>query len=287
MKINIQSVKQRARLALIDAVALFDEFATEAKWLLFRASRWKVRFDDRVVVSLTSYPPRFQTLHLTLKTILLQSVRPAAVVLWIAKEDVEQLPENVLALKKWGLQIGQCKNLRSYKKLIPALSTYRDRVIVTADDDVVYWRKWLADLLGEYSGDSPEVLCHRMHVVKTNARGLPDTYRSWEWCSDSLQRSRLNFATGVGGVLYPPNVFHGEAVDEEKMIRFCPQGDDIWFYWMTNASGVHVRKVPSSGNIRFWIGSQEAALWKSNIDDERNDTQIATMIKEYGFMQAS
>lgn len=287
MKTWIQGLKQRAQLALIAAVALFDEFATEAKWLLHRGSRCKFRLDDRVVVSLTSYPPRFRVLHLTLKTILLQSLKPAAVVLWIAEEDVDQLPGNVLVLKKWGLQIGICKNLRSYKKLIPALSTHRDRAIVTADDDVVYWRTWLADLLDEYNEDSPEVLCHRMHVVKTNAHGLPDPYRSWEWCSDSLQKSWLNFATGVGGVLYPPNIFNDEAIDEEKMIRLCPQGDDIWFYWMASANGVHVRKVPSSGNIKFWIGSQDAALWKSNIDDEKNDAQIATMIKEYGFTKAS
>jgi hypothetical protein len=286
MKTSIQKLKQRVRLALIDAVALFDEFATEAKWLFYRDSRWKFRIDDRAVVSLTSYPPRFRTLHLTLKTILLQSVRPAAVVLWIAEEDVEKLPENVLVLRKWGLQINLCKNLRSYKKLIPALSTYRDRAIVTADDDVVYWRKWLADLLDEYREDSPEVLCHRMHVVKINSHGLPDTYRSWEWCSDSLLKSWLNFATGSGGVLYSPNVFGDEAIDEQKMIRLCPQGDDIWFYWMASANGVRVRKVPSSGKIKFWIGSQDAALWKSNVDDDENDAQIATMIKEYGFRKA-
>ncbi|MFL9868193.1 hypothetical protein PQR67_28785 [Paraburkholderia fungorum] len=284
MKERLRTAKQEARLAFSVVKALMDHLTTEIGWILRRAARRTTKLDPRVVVSLTSYPPRFRTLHLTLKTILLQSVRPAAVVLWIAQEDSVHLPANVLALKRWGLEIHLCENLRSYKKLVPALDAYKCVAVVTADDDVVYWRTWLADLLDQYTESSPEILCHRMHVVRTNSDGLPDSYRSWHWCSESLQKNPLNFATGVGGVLYPPNVFDSEATNVDRMRSLCPQADDVWFYWMARARGILVRKVPSSGAVKFWLGSQDVALWKSNLGSDENDVQIAAMIKEYGFM---
>ncbi|MDI7046524.1 hypothetical protein QMN58_23720, partial [Escherichia coli] len=174
MKVRLRTVKQDVKLAFAVVRALVDHLTTEITWILCRATRQTAQLDRRVIVSLTSYPPRFRTLHLTLKTILLQSVRPAAVVLWIAEEDSKHLPANVLALQSWGLEIHFCENLRSYKKLVPALSAYKGMAVVTADDDVVYWRTWLADLLEQYNESAPEILCHRMHVVKTNADGLPD-----------------------------------------------------------------------------------------------------------------
>ncbi|WP_144107716.1 glycosyltransferase family 2 protein [Paraburkholderia sp. BCC1886] len=268
---------------IVGARARLDAILTEAKWLAFRKQSRSLKTDMRIAVSLTSYPPRFKTLHLTLKTILLQSIRPCAVVLWIAKEDFHLLPVNVLLLEKWGLTIRICDNLRSYKKLIPALSAYKGLAVVTADDDVVYWKRWLADLASEYREGYPEILCHRMHVVKTDSEGLPAKYNDWQWCSESLQSSPLNFATGVGGVLYPPSAFDGEAVNVQKMAGLCPRGDDIWFYWMARSKGIFVRKVRSSGTIRFWRGSQDVALWKSNIESDENDAQIAAMLEEYGF----
>jgi len=43
-----------------------------------------------IFVSLTSHPPRFCTLHLTLKSLLIQSVRPKELILWIGNEENNQ-----------------------------------------------------------------------------------------------------------------------------------------------------------------------------------------------------
>ena len=50
----------------------------------------------------------------------------------------ENLPRDLLKLRSFGLTIDWCENLRSYKKLIPAIEKYPDDIIVTADDDVFY-----------------------------------------------------------------------------------------------------------------------------------------------------
>jgi len=265
------------------AMASTDAAMTNLRWRSLRHRRARLPVDERLVVSLTSYPPRFGTLALTLKTLLLQSVRPHAVVLWIAEHDVGRLPANVRALCRHGIDIRICEDLRSYKKLIPALSAFPRHAIVTADDDVVYWRHWLRDLVSQYDASAPEVLCHRMHEVRLDASGVPLPYADWRWCSGKLAVDRLNFATGSGGILYPPGVLDDRVQDVAAMLAACPTGDDIWFYWMARLNGARVRKVRSSGEVRFWRGSQDAALWKHNVENHENDSQIAAMHLEFGF----
>jgi len=97
----------------------------------------------QLIVSLTSYPPRFATLDKTIKCLLRQTVKPDAIVLWIASGDRSKLPDAVTRLERDGLTIACCDNLRSYKKIIPALERYPNAFIVAADDDLYIWPTWL------------------------------------------------------------------------------------------------------------------------------------------------
>ena len=42
-----------------------------------------------LIISLTSFPARYDTLHLTLKSLMGQSVRPDRVILWLAEEATQ------------------------------------------------------------------------------------------------------------------------------------------------------------------------------------------------------
>ena len=88
-------------------------YALAARQPIVRGARH--RLDREVVVSLTSFPPRFSTLHLTLRTLLNQSVSPDRIVLWIAHQDMALLPRKVLALQTQGIEIRPCDDLRSFK----------------------------------------------------------------------------------------------------------------------------------------------------------------------------
>ena len=43
--------------------------------------------NDKIIVSLTSFPGRIHLVHKTIQTILLQSIKPDLVELWLAKEQ--------------------------------------------------------------------------------------------------------------------------------------------------------------------------------------------------------
>jgi hypothetical protein len=256
----------------------------ELDWLLHgrRFSRTR-QGNSGVVVSLTSYPPRFGTLHLTLKSLLSQSFRADRIVLWIAHGDMPLLPPAVRSLESAGLEIIGCADIKSYKKMIPLLQEGSDVAIVTADDDIYYWRDWLRQLVEARDPGKLEVICHRMHRIKLSGSGLPVSYNEWEFETTNTDSSTLNFPTGIGGVLYPASVFGPEVLNVDAFTSLCPRGDDIWFWWMARANGATFKRVDRENYVHCWEGSQDVALWKDNLVGKFNDDQIRAMVGAYGF----
>jgi hypothetical protein len=255
---------------------------TEMRWRCRRAGS-RHQLPSRVVVSLTSYPKRYDVLALTLKTLLTQDTAADEVVLWIAHEEMASLPPSVVELGRYGLTIRETANLRSYKKIIPTLEDYSDCIIVTADDDVYYPSSWLSDLIKQYRPGAKEVLCHRAHRSFKNADGyLP--YDSWQFEIAEPSSSDDIFFTGVGGVFYPPGAFHKDVGDVAKFLDLCPSTDDVWLNWMVRLNGWTIRKVGRRTRFYEWPGSQAVALQNSNRGQTGgNDVQIANLVREYGF----
>ena len=136
------------------------------------------RLPASLVVSLTSYPPRFPTLHLTLMTLLSQQVLPDRVVLYVFDDDHASLPRDVLALTGDLFEIRRVpKDIRSYKKLVPALRDFPQAYIATADDDVRYRPTWLAELVSAHDPAVREVIGRRAHRIRTDASGRILPYR--------------------------------------------------------------------------------------------------------------
>lgn len=239
---------------------------------------------SELIVSVTSYPARFDTLHLTLACLLNQTVRADRTILWIAHEDKPKLPQKVLALQNYGMEINYCEDLKSYKKVIPTLEQSPDSFVVTADDDAYYWQTWLEELVKGWHRNKECVIAHRVHRVQKDQNEDLLPYDQWDLrYTEKLKPSGLNFPTGLGGVLYPPGVFHEDVMDEEKFMELCPHGDDIWLYWMYRMNGVEVKPTGNNSSFTNWPESQNEALWTENLGQNRNDKQIQNMVDAYGF----
>lgn len=230
----------------------------------------------QLVVSLTSHPPRFNVLDLTIRTLLSQDVAADAVVLWLAGNDRQALPKRVLALEAHGLLIRSCDpDMKSANKLAPALKTYPDAFIVTADDDIHYPRGWLRRFVEEYRRPN-EVLCQRGRKI------LPEIpYDEWPYIREEDAGVHV-FPTGRDGILYPPNAVSPEVHDANQFMRLCSRADDVWFYWMIRRGGSIGRIIRSAGKPTSWPGSQGIGLWSQHNRAGGNDRQIAAMIEAYG-----
>ena len=242
-------------------------------------------FGPPIIISLTSYPARINTVHLAIKTLLNQSKKADKVILWLATEQFpnreDDLPESLLSLRDKGLTIDWYHDIKSYKKIIPALHKYPDAIIVTADDDLIYHTDWLSALYREYQTDKDTIWCHRAHRIKLNRRGEVLPYSKWRYTIRKNTPSALNFCTSGGGVLYPPQSFHKDVSDEEKFKRIAPNADDIWLWAMCILNNKKINIVDNNLPINEIDGTQEVSLWHSNVHNNQNDIQLHTLFKEY------
>ncbi len=241
--------------------------------------------DAPLVVSLTSFPPRFPQLVHTLRCLLTQTVAPDAVVLWCAKADMAALTPDILALQAQGLTISACEDVKSYKKLVPALLEDADRYVATADDDLFYPANWLERLVETSRAHPRQVIAYRVHKILYQPDGTPQPYVNWPKNLDVAGVGPNLCATGVGGVLYPPRTLHPDVTRAERFMTLCPSADDIWFYWMARLNGTLVRHTGHKTRLVEWPGTQEVSLRATNVSTEAengNDRAIAALIRVYG-----
>lgn len=235
---------------------------------------------EKIIVSLTSYPDRIGIVNQAIETLLNQTYKADKVVLWLAKEQFpnreEELPEELLRLKNRGLEIEWCNDIKSYKKLIPALKKYPNDVIVTADDDLLYDKHWLEALVNAYK-KHPNFLnvhrCHYISFVKPLYKICYDYFSNVKPCYNL-------FCTTGGGILYPPHLFTEEVFKENIFMKLAPTSDDIWFWAMTVLQGIKIRVVKNNiQDLEYIEGTQEECLWKFN--EREADKQLNDILNKY------
>ncbi len=239
-----------------------------------------------LIVSLTSYPERMKTIHFTLHTLLNQSTKPDKLILWLAKEQFprreKDVPRRVRRLKRYGLSIEWCSDIRSYKKLIPTLKEYPNDVIVTADDDIYYQKNWLELLYESYLKNKNIIHCHRAHKINLdeNKKILP--YKNWDKQTTNSDKSFLVFLTGGGGVLFPPHSLHIDVSKKDLFMKLTPDADDIWFWAMAVLNGTKIQIVENNISKVVAINeTQDSGLWRSvNISGE-NDINLKKVLNHY------
>lgn len=94
-----------------------------------------------VTASLTTFPARIKEVRYVIMSILLQTIRPDRVLLWVAEDQFpnRQLPDNLRVLCDYGLEIRFCDDLRSHKKYYYVLQEQKtNELVITFDDDIIY-----------------------------------------------------------------------------------------------------------------------------------------------------
>lgn len=243
-----------------------------------------------LIVSLTSYPKRYPTLVKTLKSLLDQTVAADRTILWLAHDDEAALPSAVRALEARGLEIRLCKDLRSFKKLIPALQTFPEAYLVTADDDLYYPPDWLAMLVEAVDPSEPSIIAVRAHLARIAEDGLLTPYNTWTMATHEVADvppNQLLFPTGCGGVLYPPRCFPAQVLDEKTFLSLCPQADDLWFFWLAEQAGIPHKRVACNMQLITWRSSQDVGLLHENLHSNGNDRQILALQQALGVIDRS
>lgn len=241
-----------------------------------------------LVVSLTTYGRRVYKVHYTIISLLRQTYQPDMVILWLDDENWndENLPKSLLRLKKKGLTVKYCKDLKSYKKLIPALLDYPNSTIVTCDDDIYYKKDMLQRLMDVHKQWPNKVIAHRAHRITFDDFGKLRNYSEWlqeiSGCS-----GKSVFPTSGGGTLYRREFFHHDVCNEHIFMELAPKADDVWNYFMgllNNTDNVvlaHNGYIYIPLDVFFQFFHKNSNLSSSNYNNNYNDVQIGNIMQHY------
>lgn len=245
---------------------------------------------ERIVVSLTSYGRRVSKVApYAIISLLRQTCKPDVVVLWLDEEhwNDENLPNCLRRLQHYGLTIRYCKDIKSYKKLIPSLKAYPDDIIITVDDDIFYRKDMVELLIRAYQNDPSRIYTHRAHRILFSEDGSLLPYNDWELeISGAVGRSV--FPTGVGGCLYKSPLLYKDICREDLFMSLAPKADDVWFYFMEVLQHTECEVLPYKGEMYisldvfyqyFHAGS---SLSSTNCKESQNDVQISNIMDYYG-----
>ena len=239
----------------------------------------------QLIISLTSYPARFPTLHLTVKSLLDQQVRPDKILLWIAHGDVDQLPSDLRTLEGDRFEIRTCEDIRNFKKILPTLAAYPDAFILICDDDTYYPDDWLKRIVDAYDPAQPSIVCTRAHQLAYLPDGSVAPYRKWRrnWAHPSTATPRNDLLpTGNGGVLYPPGSLPAQTADMELIRKLSATSDDIWLFFMRREAGWPVKRAPGPKSEYIeWPMTQTGALWVLHRTGKK-DEHIQDMAGHFG-----
>lgn len=241
--------------------------------------------EQRIIVSMTSYGERLNTVHLALDTIFRQTVKPDKIVLCVTQEDYALLPARLKALEKKGkIELITGENLRAHKKYFYTMQKYPDDIIITVDDDVLYRRDLVEKLYAAYKLFPDCVCAIRVHRIKLDENGEPLPYTEWRLRSTEyvLQPRNDYLATGVGGALYPPHLFGEEAFNAERIKELCYYADDIWLKIMELLCNVRVVLADKNPHLTYTEGTQEGGLFNTNVNENQNDVQLNALLDHYG-----
>ena len=239
---------------------------------------------QNIVVSFTSTAARIKHVFPTLNSLAVQTRKPDLVVLWLSKDEF--FPKRIIAkIAAMGIQIEFRKDIGPNTKYHYAFAEYKNDLIITVDDDIIYHKEMIQELYTTFSKYPDMVIARRVHKIRFDFDRQPVKYKDWIWeYKDSEKPSHELLATGVGGVLYPPAITKLKCWEKTNFLNVCPACDDIWLKFCELSQNIKVCAVDGSQFYKDAINkkTQKNALALENVDNEKNDERLSSCARYFG-----
>lgn len=238
----------------------------------------------KIIVSMTSIPSRIESLSYCIESLLSQTMTPDKIILWIDKDKFKDvnIEDKFSLLIERGLEIRYCEDLKPHTKYFYALQEFNDSLVITVDDDIYYPENLVERLVNEHNKNPKNIICWRAHEITFKKEQIL-SYKMWNMLAPGYKNtSNLLLATGVGGVLYPPNCFGEIAFNKDIFMRICPTADDLWLKVMEIIYEVKVTKLSKYTKECVIISkTQKIALSDDNVINKKNDIMMKQLINEF------
>lgn len=241
---------------------------------------------ENLIISLTTFPPRINSLWIIIETLLRQTYRPKKVILWLSKSQFnskDMLPKKLLSQERRGLEIRFCDDdLRSHKKYYYSMKDYPEHFILTVDDDTFYPENLVENLLQTYKENPGTICCNLGHEMVIRD-GEVASYKEWKLGANGLNKpSHLLVPIGYEGVLYPPNSLNNNLFDKNQIKELCLNADDLWLKAMATLNNVKaIKSNPKTITYVNLLSTEASSLNKVNVGENMNDVQLKNILEKY------
>lgn len=218
-------------------------------------------------------------------SILNQSVSPDKIILWLSYNT--PVPPVLTKLSEIGLEIRFCKDLKSYKKLVPALQEFPEDILITAEDNVFYPKNWFSQLKEAYIKDPLKIHAHSVFRILFNMKNEVLPFNEWAYCEVPVKQEETLFATGAGGVLYPPKSLDSRCIKERDFLVIAPTEDDVWFWAMARLKGTKYSIVKNGYSSINSIDNSNGGIWDNNKRNGGIDQQLKKALKKFPMLLSS
>lgn len=243
------------------------------------------RYLPKIIVSMTSFPFRIATVHKAIASIFMQSKQPDKVVLYLSENQFpnkeKDLPEVLLDFKHLGLEIKWCEgDLKSHKKYFYAMQEYPEDIIITVDDDLIYYSDMIEKLMKSYIFFPNAVSSVRTHLINYEQDGTVAAYSKWKKeCDDVIGKPSMQlFPTSGAGTLFPPHCMDRHVFNEYAIKKHILNADDIWLKIMQLLANTPVVLVDKNRKLQYIEGTQAVALEYDNVFNNQNDVQLNNIL---------
>lgn len=245
----------------------------------------------KIVISLTTFPKRMDTIHLVIKSLLAMRPCPDKIVLYLSEPEFpdKKLPLNLTEMQSGIFEIRFTKhNYKSFNKLIHALRDFPESIIITVDDDIIYPSHMLRRLLAAHKKYPTDICANRIRELNISDNTI-QPYTTWHLSERRKlfghrpHRGYTNVQMGVGGVLYPAHSLHPDVLDTKKFTKLCEHQDDIWFWAMTILNNRKIVPTYFGCKLSGIESAKQYGLYKNinSTSTSPNNIAIENIISEY------
>ena len=196
-----------------------------------------------------------------------------------------------IAYEKYGIEfrIDKSEDLKPHKKYYYAMQEFKDKNIVTVDDDVVYPPKMLERLYEAHLNNSHVICAGRVHRITFDENGRINEYDKWMHGDDLIKTPSAQLVPiGIGGVLYPPKTMNEKMFDIKSIKELCLKADDLWLKCSSCSVGTKVFAVCNASKYLYELEeAQSTALKKGNVNLKQNDIYFENAIKFFDLQNVS
>lgn len=242
--------------------------------------------EPKIIVSLTTTPRRFGKIMLVVSRMMNQTVKPDRIIVYCDESQKQQfvINDDLKKLMNLGLEIMFVKDIGPHTKYFYALQDFKDDIVITVDDDIIYSHQLIERLMASYQ-NYPKLISANIVTNFFFDHGELAPSIKWRQKFTYGVGDEHSIAYGVGGVLYPPHVMPDETFDEAKIRKFCLYADDLWLKAVENKHGVSVVKTNGGDKLfKYFVtvdGSQAISLRSENDEHDRNVRYLEKLLDEY------